>query len=463
MDSSTPAATAVRNADPHVVAIASRVAECAASASPLRIVGGGTWLDAGRPCDGTPLDIGAYSGIVDYVPGDLTITARAGTTLHELQQATAAHGQWLGLDPSAADGATLGATIATASDGPLAMSIGRVRDLVLGVECVTGRGDIIRAGGRVVKNVAGFDLVRLQTGAWGTLGVITEVSLRLRAQPSVDRTFLLRGDARSSIEARLAPLTDQVLAPLAMELLSPAMAAALDLHDAACVLVRLAGNAELVQSQRATLQAAGDVEEISSEIFDRLARTDTAYEMVARVSYLPTHVTTTWRHVLEHCAAHQYWRPMARASLTRGIVRVAVQMSAAEAPGGDGPAAPSHTHAGSAPINAAQRAFVRGLAMPGAHASWERLPSALWAEVPSAVNDALSATLRRTFDPRHILNRGVLGETVGNAWTWAIRPRPRCPPSTARVRFRTHHWRTPCPVWTPACTAGSVCRRAPPT
>ena len=101
--------------------------------------------------------------------GDLTLTARAGTTLANIARATAAEGQWLALDPHGSASGTLGATIATASAGPLAHAFGTPRDNVLGIEAVTGTGEIVRAGGRVVKNVAGFDLTRLFTGAWGTL------------------------------------------------------------------------------------------------------------------------------------------------------------------------------------------------------------------------------------------------------------------------------------------------------
>src|SRR5215211_4142123 len=140
----------------------------------LRVLGRGSWLDAGRPVSATEsLATRDLSGITEYVPGDLTLTARAGTTLGEIRRATAAHGQWLALDPHGSDEGTLGATIATASAGPLATAFGTPRDLVLGVEFVTGDGVVARGGGRVVKNVAGFDLARLVTGAWGTLGVLT--------------------------------------------------------------------------------------------------------------------------------------------------------------------------------------------------------------------------------------------------------------------------------------------------
>src|SRR5262249_12974640 len=172
-------------------AIAERLRDAGAHDTRLRIAGAGTWLDAGRPVESSEqLSLAAHAGITEYTPGDLTLTARAGTTLREVHDAVAPHGQWLALDPFGADDGTIGATIATASAGPLATRFGTPRDLTLGLEFVSGRGAIVRGGGRVVKNVAGFDLTRLLTGSWGTLGVITEATVRLHARPETDVTLV---------------------------------------------------------------------------------------------------------------------------------------------------------------------------------------------------------------------------------------------------------------------------------
>lgn len=163
---------------------AEAVRSAAAHGQPRRIVGGGTWLQGGGPfADTTPLPVRGHAGVVEYVPGDLVITVRAGTTLAELAAVTGEHGQTLALTPYGSPESTIGAVVATAAPAPLTLGDLSVRDLVLGITVVTGTGDIVQAGGRVVKNVAGFDLVRMHTGAWGTLGVITEVSLRLHARP----------------------------------------------------------------------------------------------------------------------------------------------------------------------------------------------------------------------------------------------------------------------------------------
>ena len=127
---------------------------------PLRISGKSTWIDAGRPVSADRIaSLAAHSGVVDYTPGDLTITVKSGTTLGELESVAGENGQWLPLDPYGSRDGTLGATIATGSFGPLAHAFGRTRDLVLGLEFVTGDGKVARGGGKVVKNVAGFDLV----------------------------------------------------------------------------------------------------------------------------------------------------------------------------------------------------------------------------------------------------------------------------------------------------------------
>src|SRR5215207_1849086 len=183
-----------------VAAWRDRVLDAVQRGTPLRLAGRGTWLDAGRPVHATDtLSTRELSGITEYVPGDLTLTARAGTTLAEIRETTKANGQWLALDPPGSDEGTLGATIATGSAGALRTFFGAPRDLALGVEFVTGAAVVARGGGRVVKNVAGFDLTRLLTGSWGTLGVITEVTVRLHARPEADESMAVSVDPATGV------------------------------------------------------------------------------------------------------------------------------------------------------------------------------------------------------------------------------------------------------------------------
>ena len=242
--------------------------------APLRLAGRSTWPDASRAVreDARCVDLSRLAGIVEYVPGDLTLTARAGTTVAELDAETARHGQWCPLLPWGTDEGTIGATFATATNGPLSQALGAPRDLALGLEFVDGTGARVRAGGRVVKNVAGFDLTRLLVGSWGTLGAITEVSVRLRARPACDETWALTfggGGAHAGVDAlRRGPL-----APLALETLDEARARSLGL-PAARALVRLGGNREFVAASRAALRVLGHAEPCDTGIWNTFRALD---------------------------------------------------------------------------------------------------------------------------------------------------------------------------------------------
>jgi len=227
---------------------------------PLRLIGRGTWLDGGTPvrADAEPVHLDAFSGIIEYEPGDLTITVGAATTIAELDAVTAVHNQWCPLAPWGGDAGSVGATIATATAGPFSRALGLPRDLVLGLECVDGTGKVLRPGGKVVKNVAGFDLTRLMTGAWGTLGAITRVSLRLRARPAVDETWAVPLDAGDAARAgHIGAFVRGHTPPVACEQLDVALASLLGLESRAYLLVRLAGNAAFVGAARAAVSALG--------------------------------------------------------------------------------------------------------------------------------------------------------------------------------------------------------------
>jgi glycolate oxidase FAD binding subunit len=251
--------SAAANVGTHAVITPAGVEELAAvvreSTDGLRIRGAGTWLEAGHPVHAAhELRLDAFAGVRAYVPADLTISVGAVTTLAELNAVTHAHGQWCPLLPWGDDRATIGAVIATATAGPAAAALGRPRDLVLGLECVDGLGRVIQAGGRVVKNVAGFDLTRLMTGSWGTLGVITEVHLRLRARPAVDETWRVTPLSDSSLEA----FVRGPYAPLALH------------REEESLLVRLGGNSAFVAAARSALQSLGASAEVSAAEWDRV-------------------------------------------------------------------------------------------------------------------------------------------------------------------------------------------------
>jgi glycolate oxidase FAD binding subunit len=157
-----------------------RIRSAAASGTPLRIRGGGSKDFYGEPAEGELLDARPYSGITSYEPSELVVTVRAGTPLAELEALLAQQGQCLPFEPPHFEGgATVGGMVAAGLSGPARASVGALRDYVLGVSMVNGRGEALTFGGQVMKNVAGYDVSRLMVGALGTLGLITEVSLKV--------------------------------------------------------------------------------------------------------------------------------------------------------------------------------------------------------------------------------------------------------------------------------------------
>lgn len=157
-----------------------RVRAAAARATPLRIRGGGSKDFYGEPPRGELLDTRGLQGIVSYEPSELVVTVRAGTPLAQLEQLLAERGQCLPFEPPHfGAGATVGGMVASGLSGPARASVGSVRDYVLGLNLVNGKGEHLVFGGQVMKNVAGYDVSRLMVGALGTLGLITEVSLKV--------------------------------------------------------------------------------------------------------------------------------------------------------------------------------------------------------------------------------------------------------------------------------------------
>jgi len=155
----------------------------------VRIEGAGTWLQSDAPAD-IALTTRRLDRIPAIEPADLTATAEAGIGLDQLRQQLADRGAWLAIDPPGLAGRTLGSVISAATAGPLRHGFGPIKDHLLGVTFVTGDGRMVQSGGRVMKNVAGYDLTRLQAGGFGAFGVIVLVHLRLRALPRADVTYV---------------------------------------------------------------------------------------------------------------------------------------------------------------------------------------------------------------------------------------------------------------------------------
>ena len=179
-----------------------RIREAAARGAPVRLRGDGSKDFYGGALAGEVLDTRGYAGIVDYVPTELVVTARCGTPLAELEAALAGVGQMLAFEPPRFGGAaTLGGCVAAGLAGPRRAAAGAVRDFVLGTRLVDGRGRDLAFGGRVMKNVAGYDLSRLLAGSLGVLGLILEVSLKVLPRPAAERTLRLELPEGRALEA----------------------------------------------------------------------------------------------------------------------------------------------------------------------------------------------------------------------------------------------------------------------
>ncbi len=185
--------------------------------------GAGTWLEMGNRPRRAHLIISTsqMNRLLEYEPADLTATIEAGCTLAEFNAHAADHRQFIPLDPFGDKTATLGAIVATASYGPLRCGYGTPRDWVIGMRVAHADGHLTKAGGKVVKNVAGYDLCKLYTGSFGTLGIIGEISFKLRALPPDERTIIFYSQQLNELCLLAARIIDSDIQPAALELFSP--------------------------------------------------------------------------------------------------------------------------------------------------------------------------------------------------------------------------------------------------
>ena len=177
------------------------VQQAAAARAPLAIHGGGSKAALWRPSRGEHLDVRNHRGVISYEPEELVLTARTGTPLADIEIALEASGQMLAFEPPHfAGGATVGGAIASGLSGPRRPFAGAARDFVLGVRLIDGQGQTLRFGGQVMKNVAGFDVSRLMCGAFGTLGVLLDVSLKVLPRPAADITLDFAASRAQALE-----------------------------------------------------------------------------------------------------------------------------------------------------------------------------------------------------------------------------------------------------------------------
>jgi glycolate oxidase FAD binding subunit len=351
------------------------IAEAAASGAKLELRGGGSKAEVGAPREAEVVDMTGFAGILDYDPAELVLTARAGTPLAEVEAAVAEKGQMLAFEPfdhgplfrRPTGAATIGGVIAAGVSGSRRLSRGAARDHLLGFKAVSGRGEAFVGGGKVVKNVTGYDLCKVMAGSWGRLAALTEVTLKVLPRPQVIRSLMIPGlDPRGAVE----------LMSLAMGSQADVAAAA---HAGERTVLRLEGVGPSVEARARLLQSmAPDAEVISdgaaqgfwAQMREPLLNEPVLWRISVRASRASTVIKLLDGDWMMDWAGGLIWSASRNAAAVR---------SAAEAAGG--------------------------------HATLIRAPEALRREVPALHPPApgvaaLEVRVRRAFDPMGVFETG---------------------------------------------------------
>ncbi len=305
----------------------------------LRVLvrGGGTQLALGSPPTGADilLSTARLNQIIEHVPHDLTVTVEAGLPLATLQATLAQANQWLALDPDLGQGATIGGVIATNATGPRRLRYGGVRDQIIGVRVVLPDGTIAKGGGKVVKNVAGYDLPKLFTGSLGTLGVIVSATFRLYPLPAASRTVSLTASA-------VDPLCDLALQVIGSTLVATAInivgntsrdntpysmavrfemgSSAAEAQAATFVEMAMSKYGDVLRSVR-ILQDEAEVQIWSQTFQQGDASQDAQEKLMLKVSVLPSDLANWLTHLEQVCQQQHLWAGW-RAYAGNGIVLV---------------------------------------------------------------------------------------------------------------------------------------------
>jgi glycolate oxidase FAD binding subunit len=258
-----------------------------AAAVPVTPWGGGTRISVGLPParPGLVLSLKRLDRLLEHEPGDLTATAEAGMTFAAFQNALGQRGQWLSLDPPNAREGTLGGILASNASGPRRHLYGTARDLLIGLTMVLADGAIVRGGGKVVKNVAGYDLPKLAIGSFGTLGVIVEATVKLRPRPDTDRLVVAWFERVKDAGQGARAIMASDLIPSALELVDAEALRALALggREGAALLVGLDGLPEQVEWQSGELaRLLADGARVETRVLDGEER-DRAWQAVGEL------------------------------------------------------------------------------------------------------------------------------------------------------------------------------------
>jgi glycolate oxidase FAD binding subunit len=401
----TPEAAVFPGGIEEVAAVIVRAAEAGVPVVPW---GGGSAAGVGMPParTGLVLHLGRLDALLEHEPGDLTATAQAGITLAALQTALRARGQWLSLDAPDPDRATLGGVVAANASGPRRHLYGTARDLLIGVTVVTADGAVVRGGGKVVKNVAGYDLPKLFIGSYGTLGVIVEVTVKLRPVPEEERLVAARFERLADAGAALRALLASDLIPSAVDLVDAPAAVALGLPPApATLIVGFDGLGNQVEWQIAELAGVvgpcggGTPVPLAPSTWDRLASAARgAFDAPAALmtlSVLPGAVAD----MMERGAAAARQRGLASAWCAHAGVGFVTAALRAEGERQD-----------PAPVTAVLEDWRAAARAGGGHASvtWAPLPvkSALSVWDDAGAAGRLMQRIKAELDPNNVLNPG---------------------------------------------------------
>jgi glycolate oxidase FAD binding subunit len=370
-----------------VAALADLLSRADRAGTPVSPRGGGTKWRHDKP--GAPpastVSTTQLPPVIDHCAGDLTATISAGLTLGAVNAALARAGQWLPLDPPWADRATIGGIIAANDSGPRRHKHGAPRDLIIGVEFVRADGTIAKAGGKVVKNVAGYDLARMLCGSLGSLAVITSATFKLSPLAAVSRTVVATArDAAGCADLAMTIAAAPALSPTALEIESPphrvlvrfetTERAADAQADGTATICRAAGTATAI--------VTGNEERDLWAAYESAIWKETADSLIVKVSVLPSEV----RDLIEQSAAGS---AAGRAAL--GVLYLRWQGSASAASTWlDHLRSRIGRRGGTAVVAAASPVF------SGRIAPWGQL----------ATNQSLMAAVKARFDPHSILNPG---------------------------------------------------------
>jgi glycolate oxidase FAD binding subunit len=374
------------------------VAWAVGEAQPLDLVGGGTKRGIGRPSQAAhTLELGAFAGIRSYEASELVLSAGAGTPLTQIEQVLEEKHQMLAFEPPALGaGQTIGGVIAANLSGPRRLAAGAARDHFLGFTGVSGRGEIFKGGGKVVKNVTGYDLPKLMAGSWGTLAALEEVVVKVLPRPEKTRTVLLFGrDDEAAVAALARALGSPHEVTAAAHL--PAQAAARSAvgfvagAGRAVTAVRVEGFGASVEHRCRALRDLLDAEE---ELHGTNSRT--LWSEIATAALLPAD-RPLWRVSAAPAAGPRVAAAIARSLDSEclydwggGLLWIAVAGVAPDA--------------GAAAIRAAVASS------GGGHATLFRAPETLRAAVPVfEPAPGLARRVKEAFDPRGVLNPGRMG------------------------------------------------------